>query len=157
MGEDSLELRLAEFPGLSQVLVIGDQPGDSLALGIGELEPQARSLGDPGACLLVMMEGVAAAVQHSGRGLAGVVQERGEGEREAGIGGQELEDQHRMVPEIALGLHRFALEQPLHCARAEAGSPRRGQSPRPGSWLARGSNEPASAAARGRFARRKRR
>ena len=53
-------------------------------------------------------------VEHPGRGLADVVQERGEGEREAGIGGQELEHQHRVVPEVPLGLHRLALEQPLH-------------------------------------------
>ena len=107
--------------------MVGDEPGDPLAFGVGELERAAQPLGDPGAGLLVVVEGVAAPVQHPGGRLADVVQERGEGQREAGIRRQEIEHQHRVVPEVALGLHRLALEQPLH--RHQRGQDRRRRGP----------------------------
>ena len=68
-GQDSLELRLAEIAGLSQILVMGDEPGDSLAFGVGEFERKTESVGDPGADLFVVMERVAAPVEPLVAGL----------------------------------------------------------------------------------------
>ncbi len=112
--QDSLELRLAEIPGLSEILVMGDQPGDLLAFGVGEFERTAEPLGDPGPGLFVVMKGVTAAVQHFRRRFARVVQERGEGQGEAGIVRQKIENEHGVVPEVSFGLRRLALEQPFH-------------------------------------------
>ena len=57
LGEDPLELRLAQPLGLAEILMILDQPGDPLALGVGELQAPADSFGDPRADLLVVVEG----------------------------------------------------------------------------------------------------
>ena len=42
------------------------------------------------------------------------MQECGEGQGEAGIGREKIENEHRVVPEVSLGLRRLALEQPFH-------------------------------------------
>ena len=56
LGQDALELRLAQLLGLAQVLVKRDQPGDPLALGVREPEMPAEPIGDPAADLVVVVE-----------------------------------------------------------------------------------------------------
>ena len=55
--QDLFELGFAQLPGLAQVLMEGDEPGDPLALVIGKLELAAEAFGDPRAGLLVIVEG----------------------------------------------------------------------------------------------------
>ncbi len=91
-----------------------DEPGDPRALVIRELELAAEVVRDVPADLLMVVEAEPAIVDGLGRRLADVVQQRGEGQREARLGGQELQDQQDVVPEVAFGLDRLALEDPLH-------------------------------------------
>ena len=78
LRQDPLELRLAQLLGLAQVLMVGDQPGNPVALGVGEFQAEAEPVGDPGADLLVVMEADPAVVEHPGGRLTDVVQQRGE-------------------------------------------------------------------------------
>ena len=114
LRQDLLELGLAQLAGLAQVLMEGDQPGDPLALVVGKLEVTAQAVGDPCAGLLVVMKGRASLVRYPGRRFAGVVQQCGEGQRKAGPRRQEIEHEHRVIPEVAFGLDGLALKQPPH-------------------------------------------
>ena len=62
----------------------------------------------------MVVKAIAAVVKYPRPRLTDVVQERREGESKAGIGGQQLEHEHRVVPQIALGLHRLPLKHPFH-------------------------------------------
>ena len=114
LRQDPLELRLAEFLGLAQVLMKSDQPVDSLAFGVGEFQIATKPVAELCADLLVVVKAIAAVVKHPRPRLTDVVQERREGESKAGIGGQQLEHEHRVVPQITLGLHRLPLKHPFH-------------------------------------------
>ncbi len=60
LGEDPLELRLAKFLGLAQILMKGDEPGGSLTLEVGKLQVPAQSIADPRTDLFVVVKTVTA-------------------------------------------------------------------------------------------------
>ena len=92
----------------------GDQPGDPLALGVRQPQMPAEPVGDPAADLVVVVKARLAVVMRAGEGLPHVVDQGGEGERETRLRGQEPEDEQGMVPQVALRLHGFALEESPH-------------------------------------------
>ena len=56
LGQHALELRLAKFLGFSQVLMKSDQPGDPLALDIGQSQASAQPIGDPATDLVMAVK-----------------------------------------------------------------------------------------------------
>ena len=155
-AQDPLELRPRGVSShLSQVLMKSDQPVDSLALnGIGEFQVTTKPVAK------LVHRPVHGGESYSGRGRNTLV--RGlptsctsarEGERKAGIGGQKLEHEHRIVvPQITLGLHRLPLETSLSSARDRGGWQRPGPFPRPAPSPAPGFRVRGFFAAPGRFA-----
>src|SRR5208283_4380823 len=101
LGQHSLELRLAKFLGLSQVLMKSDQPGDPLALDIGQPQASAQTIGDPDTDLVMAVKARSPMMIGAREWLAHIVNQRSEREREAGFDGQEPEHQHGVIPEVA--------------------------------------------------------
>ncbi len=91
-----------------------DEPAGAFSLAIREFERPGEFLGDAAADDLVVMECDPAVLKSLGEGFPNVVQERGECQGERGLGGQMIEHQERVIPQVAAGEDRLGLLQALH-------------------------------------------
>src|SRR5262245_53764348 len=105
-GQNALELRFPEPLGLAEILMIGHEPCDPLALGVREPKLPAKAIRNSAADLVVVVEACPPMPVRAGQRLSHVVYERREGESEARVCRQQPKDKHRMVPQVPLGLDR---------------------------------------------------